>query len=68
MSKTDAYPMRPPPGTGFEPGLWQKEINVRAFIQRNVAPYDGDAAFLAGGHGADAKDLGAARGAVRRGA
>ncbi|HEY2786080.1 MAG TPA: formate C-acetyltransferase [Fimbriiglobus sp.] len=33
---------------GFEPGLWQKEMNVRAFIQRNVAPYDGDAAFLAG--------------------
>lgn len=34
--------------TGFEPGLWQKELNVRAFIQRNVEPYDGDAAFLAG--------------------
>lgn len=33
---------------GFESGLWQKEINVRAFIQRNFVPYDGDAAFLAG--------------------
>lgn len=33
---------------GFESGLWQKEINVRAFIQRNVTPYDGDAAFLTG--------------------
>ncbi|HSQ57761.1 MAG TPA: pyruvate formate lyase family protein, partial [Gemmata sp.] len=33
---------------GFEPGLWQKELNVLAFIQRNFVPYDGDAAFLAG--------------------
>src|SRR6188768_2596167 len=33
---------------GFEPGLWQKELNVRAFIQRNFVPYDGDAEFLAG--------------------
>src|SRR5207344_3410775 len=27
--------------------LWQKEINVRAFIQLNYTPYDGDASFLA---------------------
>ena len=33
--------------TGFEPGLWQKEINVRDFIQRNYMPYDGDDSFLA---------------------
>lgn len=33
---------------GFEPGPWQDSINVRDFIQRNYAPYDGDAAFLAG--------------------
>jgi formate C-acetyltransferase len=33
---------------GFETGLWQKEINVRDFIQQNYTPYDGDAAFLAG--------------------
>ena len=32
---------------GFKPGLWQKEINVRDFIQANYTPYDGDAAFLA---------------------
>src|SRR5262245_58426372 len=32
---------------GFMPGLWQKEINVRDFIQANYTPYDGDAAFLA---------------------
>ena len=32
---------------GFVTGLWQKEINVRDFIQQNYQPYDGDAAFLA---------------------
>jgi formate C-acetyltransferase len=32
--------------TGFQPGLWQKEINVRAFIQQNYEPYYGDASFL----------------------
>jgi formate C-acetyltransferase len=32
----------------FQPGLWQKEINVRDFIQQNYQPYEGDAAFLAG--------------------
>jgi formate C-acetyltransferase len=35
------------PWSGFRPGLWQKEINVRAFIQLNYEPYDGDGAFLA---------------------
>src|SRR3954449_3916145 len=32
----------------FKPGLWQKEINVRDFIQQNYEPYDGDELFLAG--------------------
>src|SRR4051812_18359222 len=32
----------------FEPGIWQKEINVRDFIQQNYEPYEGDDAFLAG--------------------
>src|SRR5204863_5170292 len=32
---------------GFTEGLWQKEINVRDFIQQNYAPYDGDESFLA---------------------
>ncbi len=32
---------------GFTAGLWQKEINVRDFIQQNYAPYDGDESFLA---------------------
>ena len=34
--------------TGFIPGAWQDEINVRDFIQRNYSPYEGDASFLAG--------------------
>ena len=32
---------------GFKTGLWQKEINVRDFIQQNYTPYDGEASFLA---------------------
>ena len=35
------------PWEGFQGALWQKEINVRAFIQLNYTPYDGDAGFLA---------------------
>src|SRR4026207_2081450 len=34
------------PWRGFQPGLWQKEINVRDFIQQNYEPYDGDGSFL----------------------
>ena len=33
---------------GFNPGVWQDEINVRDFIQTNYTAYDGDASFLAG--------------------
>jgi formate C-acetyltransferase len=32
---------------GFEPGLWQRDINVRWFLQRNYTPYDGEDSFLA---------------------
>jgi formate C-acetyltransferase len=32
---------------GFQPGLWQRDVNVRWFIQRNYTPYDGDGSFLA---------------------
>ena len=32
---------------GFAVGLWQDEINVRDFIQRNYTPYEGDDRFLA---------------------
>ena len=31
---------------GFKTGLWQKEINVRDFIQQNFEPYVGDESFL----------------------
>jgi len=33
---------------GFAGGRWQDRIDVRDFIQANVAPYTGDAAFLVG--------------------
>ncbi len=42
--------------TGFVPGVWEREINVRDFIQKNYTPYDGDDAFLAGPT-QDTKDL-----------
>jgi formate C-acetyltransferase len=35
------------PWHGFRTGSWQKEINVRDFIQHNYEPYDGDRSFLA---------------------
>ncbi len=35
------------PWEGFQGALWQREINVRAFIQMNYTPYNGDAGFLA---------------------
>ena len=33
---------------GFNNGSWQREINVRDFIQRNYNPYEGDDTFLEG--------------------
>jgi formate C-acetyltransferase len=32
---------------GFKPGLWQRDVNVRWFLQQNYTPYDGDSSFLA---------------------
>jgi formate C-acetyltransferase len=32
---------------GFKPGLWQRDVNVRWFLQQNYTPYEGDGAFLA---------------------
>src|SRR5215469_12429297 len=53
-SKTSAEKKAPPkePDTkeawhGFKPGLWQRDINVRWFLQNNYTPYDGDDSFLA---------------------
>jgi len=36
-----------PAWQGFAEGMWQKEIDVRDFIQNNYKPYDGDESFLA---------------------
>ena len=47
-------PLEPASGTGKSPwqgfrgGLWQKEVNVRDFIQQNCSPYEGDGSFLKG--------------------
>ena len=31
---------------GFAEGNWQKDIDVRDFIQKNYTPYEGDESFL----------------------
>lgn len=36
------------PETSFKSGIWNKEINVRDFIQNNYEPYTGDSSFLSG--------------------
>lgn len=35
------------PWRGFVEGVWRREVDVRDFIQKNVLPFEGDAAFLA---------------------
>ena len=37
-----------PAWQGFTGGLWQKDINVRDFIQQNYRPYEGDESFVVG--------------------
>lgn len=37
-----------PEWTDFTSGKWEKEVNLRDFIQRNYTPYEGDDSFLAG--------------------
>ena len=39
------------PWKDFQTGLWQKETNVRDFIQHNYTPYEGDESFLASATG-----------------
>jgi formate C-acetyltransferase len=34
------------PWQGFTPGIWQKDIDVRNFIQQNYQPYEGNETFL----------------------
>ena len=43
---------------GFRGEIWQEEINVRDFIQKNYTPYDGDESFLEGPTEATNKVLG----------
>ncbi len=47
MATVTSSPTSVQPWDGFQPGLWQHEINVRDFIQQNYEPYEGDEAFLA---------------------
>ena len=34
--------------SSFQGGIWEKEIDVRDFIQKNYTPYNGDESFLVG--------------------
>src|SRR5215831_14296775 len=43
----EAHEAQASPWEGFNGGLWQKEIDVRDFIQQNYEPYEGDGSFLA---------------------
>jgi formate C-acetyltransferase len=45
--KDSGYQDEIPQWRGFRKGLWQKEINVRYFIQQNYKPYEEDGSFLA---------------------
>ena len=52
MTRTTAVSEAPPevlrdPWREFQLGLWQKEIDVRNFIQQNYTPYESDESFLA---------------------
>jgi formate C-acetyltransferase len=51
MATTSSHQIAPETATspwhGFKTGLWQREINVRDFIQQNYEPYEGDESFLA---------------------
>jgi len=47
-AKPDSRRAKLAPGwEGFNPGLWQRKINVRNFIPQNYKPYEGDHSFLA---------------------
>ena len=48
MAAITTTPEATTPWQHFRGGLWQKEINVRDFIQQNFTPYEGDESFLAG--------------------
>jgi formate C-acetyltransferase len=48
-SPSSAAPLAKPKDAwrGFKPGLWQRDVNVRWFLQQNYTPYEGDSSFLA---------------------
>ncbi len=46
-SEATSSTAQPDAWRGFQPGLWQRDINVRWFIQRNYTPHEGDGTFLA---------------------
>jgi formate C-acetyltransferase len=46
VSRTTTKERTLDPWQGFQPGLWQNEINVRDFIQQNYQPYEGNESFL----------------------
>ncbi|MFC5034715.1 formate C-acetyltransferase [Streptomyces sp. DSM 41987] len=50
MTQATRTDTRPPtdPWRGFAGICWHRKIDVRAFIQDNYTPYEGDAAFLTG--------------------
>src|SRR6516165_5698227 len=48
MAAITTTPEATTPWQGFRGGLWQKEINIRDFIQNNYTPYEGDESFLLG--------------------
>jgi len=41
-------PSAPAGWRGFREGKWQKHIDTKDFLDRNISPYEGDDAFLAG--------------------
>jgi formate C-acetyltransferase len=47
-ARIEAVSVPDSPWRGFAEGPWQNRIDVHGFIQANVIPYSGDAAFLAG--------------------
>lgn len=50
MKESDVQQKREtgPAWRGFQPGAWQKRIDVNQFIERNLTPYEGNESFLAG--------------------
>lgn len=50
MSASPAIPQqqRANAWRGFAPGMWQRAVDVRGFMQSNYTPYEGDGTFLQG--------------------